>query len=71
MSPDLKEPKLFIGKTHGTIVTPRMKKGRSFGWDPIFEPQGFKETYAEMASETKNEISHRKRAIEEMIKYFA
>ena len=68
MSPELKEPKLFIGKTPGRIVQPR--GSRDFGWDPVFQPQGFKLTYAELDKETKNTISHRYRAIEEMRKYF-
>lgn len=69
MSPDLQEPKLFIGKTPGTIVEPR--GSRDFGWDPVFQPEGYTETYAELAKETKNTISHRFRAIEEMRKYFS
>ena len=64
MSEDLKEPKLFIGKTPGQIVEPR--GSRDFGWDPVFEPEGYKQTYAELDKETKNKISHRFRAIDAM-----
>ena len=48
------------GKTPGTIVPARGPN--AFGWDPIFEPEGFNETYAEMDKDIKNTISHRYRA---------
>lgn len=53
---------LFQGVVDGTIVSPRGPKDPSkpvFGWNPIFEPVGFGETYAEMDGEQKNAISHR------------
>ena len=40
-----------------------------FGWDPVFEPDGFDQTYAEMPKETKNSISHRGRALEKLKAY--
>ena len=68
MSGDIEKPKLFIGKTPGTIVEPR--GSRDFGWDPVFQPDGFDKTYAELPKEIKNTISHRFKAIEEMRKHF-
>lgn len=59
------EPVIVIGKTNGRIVSAR--GSNNFGWDPIFEPDGFDQTYAEMDSETKNSISHRQRAIKELL----
>lgn len=59
---------LFIGKTPGTIVEPRGPN--TFGWDPCFQPEGFKQTYAEMAKEQKNQISHRGKAVEAFKKQF-
>lgn len=50
------------------IVPPRGPK--DFGWDPIFQPEGFNETYAEMGSSLKNTISHRSRALEKLVDYF-
>lgn len=52
---------LFRGETHGTIVDPRGDQG--FGWDSCFLPDGSNQTYAEMSSQDKNLISHRKRAL--------
>lgn len=63
----LEEPKLFIGRTQGEIVPPRGPN--NFGWDPIFQPQGYAQTYAEMAKEEKNQISHRGKAVQEMIQW--
>ena len=59
---------MFVGRTPGRIVEPR--GSRDFGWDPIFEPDGFDKTYAELEKEVKNTISHRFRAINEMQKFF-
>ena len=36
-----------------------------FGWDPIFQPTGFTQTFAEMDSEIKNGISHRGKALQQ------
>ncbi|XP_033738847.1 inosine triphosphate pyrophosphatase-like [Pecten maximus] len=62
------EIKLFVGKTEGSIVDPRGP--RDFGWDPCFQPTGFKETYAEMPKSTKNTISHRYRAVDKFRSHF-
>ena len=52
----------FEGIVEGMIVDPpRGKNG--FGYDPIFQPVGFKKTFAEMPAELKNRISHRGKAI--------
>ncbi|XP_003391340.2 PREDICTED: inosine triphosphate pyrophosphatase-like [Amphimedon queenslandica] len=56
-----KDVKLFRGKTDGTIVEARGP--HKFGWDPIFQPAGFSETYAEMETSLKNSISHRRKAL--------
>ncbi len=55
-------PVTFVGRTHGRIVTARGPS--NFGWDPVFLPDGFEETFAEMAPATKNTISHRFRSLE-------
>jgi inosine triphosphate pyrophosphatase len=59
---------LFEGRTNGHIVSPRGP--RDFGWDCIFQPDGFDETYAEMSKDTKNTISHRYRSLEKVQQFF-
>ncbi|KIJ69828.1 hypothetical protein HYDPIDRAFT_22987 [Hydnomerulius pinastri MD-312] len=61
------EPLLFEGRTDGTIV-PARGPG-TFGWDAIFQPDGFDKTYAEMTKEEKNIISHRYRALDKLKAY--
>lgn len=61
------EPLVFVGKTPGQIVRPRGPQ--DFGWDPIFQPDGFAETYAELDKTVKNTISHRYRALDALRKY--
>lgn len=51
----------FEGRVGGKIVSPRGDS--TFGWDPIFLPQGSTETFAEMSVSDKNKISHRKLAL--------
>eukprot|EP00013_Stygamoeba_regulata_P026044 CAMPEP_0177651438 /NCGR_PEP_ID=MMETSP0447-20121125/12548_1 /TAXON_ID=0 /ORGANISM="Stygamoeba regulata, Strain BSH-02190019" /LENGTH=188 /DNA_ID=CAMNT_0019154519 /DNA_START=164 /DNA_END=730 /DNA_ORIENTATION=- len=48
---------IFEGVVEGTIV--HQRGGKRFGWDPIFQPAGLDVTYAEMAVEDKNKMSHR------------
>ncbi|KAL2913112.1 nucleoside triphosphate pyrophosphohydrolase ham1 [Polyrhizophydium stewartii] len=62
--PGMAEPVLFEGRTNGRIVPPRGPT--HFGWDPIFMPDGFDQTYAEMDKDVKNTISHRFRALEKV-----
>ncbi|PZR76105.1 MAG: non-canonical purine NTP pyrophosphatase, RdgB/HAM1 family [Chthoniobacterales bacterium] len=53
---------VFEGVVEGTIVSaPRGAEG--FGYDPIFQPLGFDQTFAELSASEKNKISHRARAI--------
>lgn len=56
---------LFEGVVNGTIAEePRGTAG--FGYDPLFVPDGYSTTFAEMDSEAKNAISHRGRAVEKL-----
>ncbi|XP_020685337.2 inosine triphosphate pyrophosphatase [Dendrobium catenatum] len=63
------EPLTFVGKTMGKIVPARGPK--DFGWDPIFQPNGYELTYAEMPKEEKNKISHRSKALALVKSHFA
>jgi XTP/dITP diphosphohydrolase len=53
---------VFQGFVEGNIVDPP-RGSRGFGYDPIFEPKGFDQTFAEMTAESKSQISHRGQAI--------
>lgn len=54
--------KTFIGITEGKILfSPRGENG--FGYDPLFLPDGYDKTYAEMSEEEKNKVSHRYKAL--------
>ena len=61
------QPVVFEGRTPGKIVPARGPT--DFGWDPIFLPDGFEDTYAEMEKSVKNTISHRYRALDAVRKY--
>ncbi len=57
---------VFEGLVHGKIVLE--KEGvEGFGYDPIFQPNGFKETFAQMSLSQKNEISHRGIALKKLL----
>lgn len=59
---------LFEGVVKGEII--EEKRGASgFGYDPVFMPEGYTETFAEMGSEEKNRISHRARAVQALCAY--
>lgn len=59
---------LFEGTVEGTIRREPSGSG-GFGYDPIFQPDGFDITFAQMTTEEKNEISHRARAVEKLITF--
>lgn len=62
------EEKLFNGIVKGRIT--EEKRGDSgFGYDPIFVPEGYSESFAQMDSSTKNSISHRYRATKQLSEY--
>ena len=59
---------LFEGHVDGQII--ENQRGMSgFGYDPVFLPDGFDRTFAEMSEEEKNSISHRGRAIRKMMDF--
>lgn len=63
--PDGKE-KFYIGKVFGNLCFPP-KGENGFGYDPIFIPDGYSETFAELPKSVKNTISHRAIAIEKLL----
>ena len=62
------EERLFNGIVKGVIATEKMGTS-GFGYDPIFIPEGFSESFAQMDANMKNSISHRYRATEELSKF--
>lgn len=65
---DRKGEHCFRGDVRGEITTePRGKNG--FGYDPVFMPDGYKQTYAEMTEEEKNAMSHRALATRKLVAY--
>jgi XTP/dITP diphosphohydrolase len=60
---------LFEGRIDGVIL-PERQGTEGFGYDPVFLPEGHRQTFAEMPSYLKNGISHRGRAIDKMVKWY-
>ncbi len=60
----------FDGKVEGSILRERQGDG-GFGYDPLFVPDGHKKSFAELGNEVKNGMSHRARALEQVIQWLA
>lgn len=60
---------LFTGIVSGEITKEKMGNG-GFGYDPIFKPTGYENTFAELSFEEKNDISHRGIAIKALLEFF-
>ncbi len=60
------ETHLFEGIVEGEITSERAG-GDGFGYDPIFSPNGYEETFAQLSLKTKNSISHRGKAIQKLM----
>ncbi|MEJ8800889.1 non-canonical purine NTP diphosphatase [Pontibacter sp. H249] len=58
----------FEGTVDGSITT-AWKGNKGFGYDPVFVPAGYEQTFAEMSSEQKNAISHRGRAVRKLVDF--
>jgi XTP/dITP diphosphohydrolase len=65
----IRNPQLFDGACEGWIgFAPRGKNG--FGYDPLFVPVGFEQSFAELDEDVKNKLSHRAKALEKLKAYF-
>jgi XTP/dITP diphosphohydrolase len=58
----------FEGVCEGQIIEEKRGSG-GFGYDPIFIPDGYKETFAELPLNIKNQISHRGKAVKKMVEW--
>ena len=67
-SSDAAELHLFEGRVDGTIATARSGSG-GFGYDPVFVPEGYSQSFAELGDAVKNTISHRARAVQKLAQY--
>jgi XTP/dITP diphosphohydrolase len=61
----LRAPELFDGVCEGQVAF-EPKGGNGFGYDPVFLPEGFELTFAELGDAVKNRLSHRARALEKL-----
>lgn len=60
--PTTKQTQTFIGEMKGTI-SEESKGANGFGFDPVFIPEGYTQTFAELGTAVKNEISHRAKSL--------
>ena len=61
----------FEGVCRGEITTEEHSNREGFGYDPIFQPEGYNETFAEMSMEAKNLISHRGKAVRALVEFLS
>ncbi len=64
------EEKLFEGIVNGKLLSEE-KGSQGFGYDPLFVPDGYLQTFAQMPLNKKNKISHRAKALDKLVEYLA
>ncbi|MBC6998661.1 non-canonical purine NTP diphosphatase [Cytophaga sp. FL35] len=62
------EKHLFEGEAHGEITIGKQGE-KGFGYDPIFKPLGYDQTFAQLPIDVKNKISHRGKAIDQLVQF--
>lgn len=63
-------PQFFEGSVEGSILTARTGQD-GFGYDPIFQPTGFDQSFAQMSMDQKNQISHRGIAVRKLVAFLS
>lgn len=63
------QPLFFLGECHGRIAL-NSSGATGFGYDPVFIPDGYNQTFAELGDTVKNQISHRAVALNNLSHYF-
>lgn len=61
----------FSGRCDGRLATAPRSEGHGFGFDPIFVPEGHEQTFGELSAEVKNRISHRGRALAQLVSFLS
>lgn len=64
-------PRYFEGRVDGQILTERHTNGEGFGYDPVFMPDRFAVSFAEMPLDVKNRVSHRGLAVKQLAEYLS
>ena len=59
---------LFEGTVEG-VITPETRGTGGFGYDPVFQPDGFENTFGELGAEVKNDVSHRGMAVRRLVAF--
>lgn len=62
-----RETEIFEGRVFGTLTFPP-RGNRGFGYDPIFVPEGYRQTFGEMNPEAKHAMSHRAKAFAKLVR---
>lgn len=68
LAKDGHEASHFTGVVEGHLLD-SLRGAMGFGYDPLFIPEGYESTFAELGSEVKNKLSHRARALEKAVAY--
>ena len=58
----------FDGSVEGTIIS-ELTGEKGFGYDPLFIPNGYEKTFAELGDDVKNQLSHRAKALQQVINW--
>ncbi len=58
----------FDGSAEGSIIS-ELTGDKGFGYDPLFIPEGYEKTFAQLGNDIKNQLSHRAKALQQVISW--